>query len=932
MSSISQYKDLSVFLKQYSAKGENNPNNYPPTHTRIGDKEGKIFGGSYYIPPEKLSSFYELYCDHIFNKKKMEFLTEKQLEGNGPILIDFDFKYSYEVTVRLHTPENIQDLIILYLEELKNFFVFQEGVSFNVFILEKPNINRVADKNITKDGIHIVIGIQMDHIMQIMLRENILKKIADIFENLPLTNSWESILDEGITKGSVNWQLFGSRKPGNEAYNLTQHYVISYDKNDGEFSMDEKEVKKFNVFENFASLTAQNTENPKFEINPKIMGLYKQRVEMKNNKTKFSTNIKINKKVILCDENNTPLFNLENVINNITNHETLKTAIDNFIGSLMPNECDIKEIHNYTMILPEKYYMSGSHILNRQVAFALKNTDERLFLTWILLRSKAPDFDFSSIPSLYKDWNIYFNKTNGLTKRSIIYWAKHDAFEEYQKVKEVSIDGYIETTIFSQTDFDFAQVLYNLFKDKYVCTSIQNKSWYVFKEHRWEIDKGLTLRLAISKDMFSLFQYKLVKCTTEMQGLEAESDAYQLLSKKCKALATISLKLKQTNDKNNIMREAMELFYDKDFVKNMDCNEYLLCFNNGVIDFTTRTFRVGNPQDYITKSTGIDYIPYDINNPMNEEIISFMEKLFPIPSLNEYMWQHLSSCLIGANLNQTFNIYRGSGSNGKSILTDLMSQCFGELKGTVPITLVSEKRNNIGGTSSEIMQLKGIRYAVMQEPSKDCKINEGVMKELTGGDPLQGRALYSDSEVFIPQFKLVVCTNSLFEIKSNDDGTWRRIRICDFMSKFVDNDEQHKDNTPYVFPKDKHLKEKLPRWAPVFMSILVDRAFKTGGIVADSEVVLAASNKYRQSQDHISAFVSEKIIQTNNNNDKIKKAELTQEFKRWFEQEQGNRKAPKGSEVIEYVNEKFSPCRNNVWHGIKIIYQESSEDELDYLN
>ena len=75
MSSICQYKDLTVFLKEYSAKGEHNPNNYPPTHTRIGDKENKVFGGSYYIPAEMLSSFYELYCDHIFNKKNIEFLS-----------------------------------------------------------------------------------------------------------------------------------------------------------------------------------------------------------------------------------------------------------------------------------------------------------------------------------------------------------------------------------------------------------------------------------------------------------------------------------------------------------------------------------------------------------------------------------------------------------------------------------------------------------------------------------------------------------------------------------------------------------------------------------------------------------------------------------------------------------------------------------------
>ena len=80
----------------------------------------------------------------------------------------------------------------------------------------------------------------------------------------------------------------------------------------------------------------------------------------------------------------------------------------------------------------------------------------------------------------------------------------------------------------------------------------------------------------------------------------------------------------------------------------------------------------------------------------------------------------------------------------------------------------------------------GSRYAVMQEPSKGEKINEGIMKEITGGDPIQGRALFKEAVTFIPQFKLVVCTNTLFDIKSNDDGTWRRIRVCDFVSKFLD--------------------------------------------------------------------------------------------------------------------------------------------------
>ena len=66
--------------------------------------------------------------------------------------------------------------------------------------------------------------------------------------------------------------------------------------------------------------------------------------------------------------------------------------------------------------------------------------------------------------------------------------------------------------------------------------------------------------------------------------------------------------------------------------------------------------------------------------------MTFMEQLFPLPELCRYMWDHLASVLIGTKKEHAFNIYRGSGSNGKSILTDLMSQCLGDYKGTVPIT------------------------------------------------------------------------------------------------------------------------------------------------------------------------------------------------------------------------------------------------------
>ena len=196
------------------------------------------------------------------------------------------------------------------------------------------------------------------------------------------------------------------------------------------------------------------------------------------------------------------------------------------------------------------------------------------------------------------------------------------------------------------------------------------------------------------------------------------------------------------------------------------------------------------------------------------KLMTFMEQLFPIEELREYMWQHLASVLVGTMDNQTFNIYTGSGRNGKSCLVDLMSKGLGDYKGTVPITLITQKRNSIGSTSSEIVQLMGTRYAVMQEPSKGDKINEGIMKEITGGDPIQGRALFKDTVTFTPQFKLVVCTNTLFDIKSNDDGTWRRIRVCDFKSKFLakpyeDDLNFPKEQYPYQYQLDKQLDQNF---------------------------------------------------------------------------------------------------------------------------
>ena len=148
MATTSHYTDLSDFLTKHNAKNiQNTAADKEISHTRIGSPDLNIYGGSFNISTDELPLFYKLYYEHVFVKGRKEYLTEKQLNGAGPLLVDFDFRYDVSVTKRQHTQEHIQDMIQLYLEELKEFFVFEENKPFPIFVMEKPTVNRVAEKN-----------------------------------------------------------------------------------------------------------------------------------------------------------------------------------------------------------------------------------------------------------------------------------------------------------------------------------------------------------------------------------------------------------------------------------------------------------------------------------------------------------------------------------------------------------------------------------------------------------------------------------------------------------------------------------------------------------------------------------------------------------------------------------------------------------------
>ena len=89
-------------------------------------------------------------------------------------------------------------------------------------------VNQLKEKSVTKDGLHMIIGLQMSHAGQMELRKRVVKEISNIWDDLPITNTWDKVLDEGISEGKTNWQMFGSRKPGHQSYELKTKFIGTY--------------------------------------------------------------------------------------------------------------------------------------------------------------------------------------------------------------------------------------------------------------------------------------------------------------------------------------------------------------------------------------------------------------------------------------------------------------------------------------------------------------------------------------------------------------------------------------------------------------------------------------------------------------------------------------------------------------------------------
>jgi phage/plasmid-associated DNA primase len=161
------------------------------------------------------------------------------------------------------------------------------------------------------------------------------------------------------------------------------------------------------------------------------------------------------------------------------------------------------------------------------------------------------------------------------------------------------------------------------------------------------------------------------------------------------------------------------------------------------------------------------------------------------------------------------------------------------------------------------MAAKCKRFIYLQEPDDKEPINTSRMKQFSGEDMVEARALYGDQEKFVIMGKLFMMCNRLPPVTTMDRGTWRRIRVLEFVSKFVPPDHPELlSGRPHVYLMDLGLDKKLREWREPFLSLLVhvyETQYIPFGLNPVPAAVMRASDKYKESFDTYARFRAERI-------------------------------------------------------------------------
>ena len=827
-------------------------------------------GGKWIISDAEYPKFLDMMNDYLFVKrgKAMAFVEQPRKGEPKPLLIDLDFKYPSETRlVRTFTLEQIRSFCHMLMDGLQIFFDVEGYEYLRFFVTLRPQ--PYASGQQRKDGVHIMcpdiaLGDEKQKVIRNwMLSQDAIKKC---FAETNYVNDPADIYDESMTR-KQGWIFYGESKPNTAPYELKA--VFKYLPEQGEWE-DEEETA-------YTSRELMELLSVRYNI------IEDENAVKEDQKDHYEAMKTWGETVVAAPRQESP------VELSPTAGSDLVEALNAIYGKDL-NEEEKKVIRRLVMdcLSVERAEKYEQWI---RVGWCLHNISpsEENFQLWMDFSAKSSKASGNDVGKLKRDWQCGWRKHDDgarLTERSLRKWARDDNKGVYDEIQDEFIGEFIRQEV-EPTHFHIAKLMKKLYGPIYVASlGARNTDWYKYEDevNMWKkLHQGVELSMKVCTEVAGSIGLAASKHYSDATGALKTNNmtAKNVSVDKAKLLLKVQTSLFNNGFTNSVMKMAEMQFYEEDFHNKLNVNPNLFACANGMIELRVPkedgrdhvVFRQGRPEDFMSFLAGknhpelppINYVPYNPADPRQTEIADFFSKLFPDPELRRYTLRLLASCMEGMNREQCFYVATGVGGNGKSKLVELMRMTFGDYQTSMQSTVLTRPRPDSSAANPDIMAAKCRRFIYMQEPDHNEEINTSRMKQFSGEDMVEARALYGDQEKFIIMGKLFMMCNKLPPVTTMDRGTWRRIRVIEFSSKFVMPDhEEYKAGKPNVFLIDPMLDKKLREWREPFLALLVhiyETEYIPFGLHPVPAAVTKASNKYKDGLDICARFISERVRQ-----------------------------------------------------------------------
>lgn len=391
------------------------------------------------------------------------------------------------------------------------------------------------------------------------------------------------------------------------------------------------------------------------------------------------------------------------------------------------------------------------------------------------------------------------------------------------------------------------------FRDAYgehVGYSYIRKNWYFYDGKIWQIDQEGMVKKLVDK--------AVEKMKDEALFIPDGADEEEVRLNFSKHIKST----RSSKGKTNMLKETEHLLSVKP--SQFDSQIDLFNVQNGYLDLKTSTLLEHDRSKYFTKISNVEF-----TDKIGCSLwLEFLDQIFDgNKDLIDYMQRAVGYSLSGSTQEQMMFILYGNGRNGKSVFLDIITEMFGSYATNIqPQTIMVKQQSS--GANSDIARLAGARLVTTTEPNEGVRLDEGLVKQLTGGDKVTARFLYENEFDFDPQFKLWMATNHKPIIRGTDDGIWRRLAIVPFTVQI---------------PEDKidyNLTNKLKREMTAILNWAVEghSKWQRDGL-KEPEVIKMQRQEYRVEMDSIECFIEECCIKESNF--RVQAKTLFNEYKNW---------------------------------------------------